>query len=92
MTKDDLHKFDIVYHARILPSLGIYDLNELKIRTVEEDYFVGTDKHSKRAHLFSYDDIGKNIFINRSEALDKVKEAEANRKDNPIKETYYEEY
>lgn len=82
---------DIVYYARILPSLGIYDLDELKIRTVEKDYFVGIAKHNRKAFLFSYNSIGKTVFVNRRDALKKIKEAEKNRKEVST-ETYYEEY
>ena len=43
MTKDDLHKGDKVYYARIMPNLGLYEVCELKIRTVEDDYYVGLE-------------------------------------------------
>ena len=39
-----LNKGDILYFARIIPKIGIYDVCELNIRTVEETYFVGVDK------------------------------------------------
>ena len=52
MTKEDIQKGNIVYYTRILPGVGIYDLCELKIRTVEETYFCGSDKHDKHAYLF----------------------------------------
>ena len=32
-----LHKNDILYYARIMPTLGLYDVYELKIRTINED-------------------------------------------------------
>ena len=51
-----------IYYARIMPTLGIYDVCELKIRTVADTYFVGTDKRDKRAYLFSYNAVGKCIF------------------------------
>ena len=50
----DLKKKDIVYYARIIPNVGIYDLCELTIRTVEEDYFVGVDKQDKHAYLLNH--------------------------------------
>lgn len=91
MTNPTLKKSDIVYHARIYPTLGIYDLDELKIRTVTEDYFVGLEKKEKKAFLFPYSSIGKTIFLNRKDALNKIKEAEKN-KVQVSTETYYEEY
>ena len=54
MTNPTLHKLDIVYRTRIYPSLGMYDLDELKIRTVTSNYFVGIEKYTKKAFLFSY--------------------------------------
>ena len=86
-----LNKKDIVYYARIVPSSGIYDLYELSIRTVEDTYFVGVDKKDKRAFLFDYDAIGEYIFANRKDALNRLKDAEKNKKEIS-NETYYEEY
>lgn len=80
---NDLHKGDIVYYARIMPTLGIFEVEELKLRTVEEDYFVGLNKHDKRAFLFFMNSIGDKIFLNRKDALNKVKVSS---------ERYYEEY
>ena len=82
---------DIIYYARIMPTLGIYDVCELKIRTVTDTYFVGTDKRDKRAYSFSYNAIGDVIFSNRKEAVDKTKLAEENAP-KVSKETFYEEY
>lgn len=86
----ELKKKDIIYYTRIIPTSGIYDLLELKIRTVEKDWFVGIEKRDKQAFLFYNDDINNIIFLDRNEALNKVKEAEANKKEI-IKEEYYEE-
>lgn len=91
MIKEDLHKKDIVYYAHIIPQLGIYDVCEIIIRTIEEDYFAGIDKHDKRAYLFSYNDINNTVFYYRAEALNKVRIAEEN-KPSINTETYYEEY
>lgn len=86
-----LNKKDIVYYARIVPSSDIYDLYELSIRTVEDTYFVGVDKKDKRAFLFTYDAIGDYIFINRKDALNRLKDEEKNKKEIS-NETFYEEY
>lgn len=90
---NDLHKGDIVYYARIMPTLGIFEVEELKLRTVEEDYFVGLNKHDKRAFLFFMNSIGDKIFLNRKDALNKVKDAQAHSKIKEVSsERYYEEY
>ena len=86
-----LNKKDIVYYARIVPNSGIYDLYELSIRTVEDTYFVGVDKKDKRAYLFGYNAIDDYIFTGRKDALNRLKDAEKNKK-QISNETYYEEY
>ena len=62
---DKIKKDDIVYYARIMPKLDIYDVYELKVRTVEDTYFSTIDKRDKKSYLFSYNDIGKTVFLNR---------------------------
>lgn len=87
----NLKKKDIVYYTKILPSVGTYDLCELKIRTIEDTYFVGIDKRDKHAYLLSYNDLNKTVFKDRKVALKVVQKAEKNkRKIN--EEVYYEEY
>ena len=86
-----LKKKDVVYYTKIIPSCGIYDVYELRIRTVEDDWFVGIEKRDEHAHLFNNSDIEKTIFTDRNEAVKKVKEAEKNNM-AVSEETYYEEY
>lgn len=86
-----LKKKDIVYYTRIIPNCGIYDLCELKVRCVYDGYFVGIDKSDKHTFLLNFSDIGKTVFVNRKEALEKIKEAEKNKR-VVSNETYYEEY
>ena len=89
---DEIYKIgNTIYYARIMPTLGIYDVCELKIRTITDVYFVGMDKRDKRAYLFSYNAVGKCIFSNRKDAVEKVITAEENSP-KVSKETYYEEY
>lgn len=71
-----INKGQIVYYARILPTVDIFEILELKIRTVEEDYFVGTDNNTQQAFLFSNKAINKTIFFERKDALKIVKKAE----------------
>ena len=82
---------NIVYYARIMPKLGIYDVHDLKVRSTEDTYFVGVDVRSKHSFIFSYKDIGKAIFLNREDAVTKAHEAEKSRP-KASTETYYEEY
>ena len=80
----------IVYYARIMPTVGLYEVEELKIRTVTDEYFVGTEKNTKHAYLFGHSTIGKYVFKDRKLALNLVKESEKNKKE-VSEETYYEE-
>ena len=82
---------DTLYYARIMPKLDVYDVYELKVRTVEDAYFSTIDKRDKKSYLFSYNDIGKTVFFNWQEAVDKTKEAEKN-KPKVSAEIFYEEY
>lgn len=75
-----LKKNDVVYYARIIESSNIFDVLELKIRTVQDNWFVGIEKRDKQAFLFLNTDIGVKIFLNRNDALEKVTEAEENKK------------
>lgn len=79
LTTPPLTKNQTLYFARILPPS--FNLYELKIRTIADTYFVGTDKRTKHAFLFSYHDIGKSVFLNRSDALELVKKAEVRYKE-----------
>lgn len=85
-----LNKGDILYWARIIPHTGIYEVNELKIRTIEDTYVVGVDKRNKQAYLFGYDSFDDVLFEDRTIALHKVQEAEKNK--NEFEEIEYEEY
>ena len=42
-----------------MPNLGIFDVYELKIRTVTDTYYVGTDKRDKKAFLLPTTENGK---------------------------------
>ena len=88
----ELTKGQKVYYARILEPVGVFEVIEVKLRTVEDMWFAGIENRTKHAYLFSNKDINKNVFFDRDEALDIVKAAEENCKKTFSKETYYEEY
>lgn len=73
-----LKKKDTVFYARIIEALNIYDVLELTIRTVTDNWFVGIEKRDKQAFLFMNSDIGERVFLDRNEALNKVLDAEEN--------------
>ena len=59
---------DIVYLARTIPVCGIYEVLELKIVTVADNYMIGTDVETKTSFPFSKDDINKRVFTSYEEA------------------------
>lgn len=71
---------DIVYWARINHICGIYDLCELKVRTVYPNAFVGTDTKSKQAFILNYDECDETVFEAREDALRVLKEAETKKR------------
>ena len=88
----EIKKGTVMYYARIAHNLGMYELCELKVRSVYDTYFVALENRTKRAFPFAYSLIGDVVFLNRRDALDKVREAERNKPKNVSTETYYEEY
>ena len=80
-----------MYYARISHNLGMYELCELKVRSVYDTYFVALENRTKIAFLFGYNLIGDVVFFSRKEALEKVREAEKDKREISS-ETYYEEY
>ena len=87
----EIKKSDLVYYARIIPTSGIYEVIDLKVRTVADDFLVGIENRTKHAYLLYIKDIGRIVFFNRKEALKVVKEAEKSGK-KVSDERYYEEY
>lgn len=69
----NLHKGSVVYYARLIPKNHVYEVCELKIRTVEETWFVGVDKRDKHAYLLDTADINQTVFEKRQDALSLVK-------------------
>lgn len=86
-----IEKGSIVYYTRVFPNIGTYDLCELRVRTVMDNWFCGVDKKVKRAYLIGFNEIGENIFENRKIALKKIHNAEK-KYPHVSEETYYEEY
>lgn len=79
MTTSEIGIGSIVFWARIHHQTGIYEVCELKVRTVYEETFVGVDKQSKQAFIIRYDD--SYLFRERKDALAVVKEAEKQKKE-----------
>ena len=83
---------DKVYYAQMMPTIPQFEMLELSVRTITESWFVGIEKKSKHAYLFSNKAINKTVFYSRKECLDIVKKAEENCKKRTSDEVFYEEY
>ncbi|EGC75630.1 hypothetical protein HMPREF0490_00829 [Lachnospiraceae bacterium 6_1_37FAA] len=86
-----VNKKDRLYFARIIPSVGIYDVCDVIVRTATNQLSVACDKKDKHAYLFSNKELDKTVFKSRLEALEKVTEAEKNKR-IINEDTYYEEF
>ena len=86
-----IEKGTVVYYAQCMDTVGVFEVLELIVRTVEDTWFVGIEKKDRQALLFSKKDIDKCIFFDRKDALMTVKEAEVNCKKKVSDETYYED-
>lgn len=75
-----LKKKDKVYYARIIESSNIFDVLDLTVRTVQDDWFVGIEKRDKQAFMFYDSDIGVRVFLDRDKALEKCLEAEKSKR------------
>jgi hypothetical protein len=88
----ELTKGQKVYYTRIFESVGVFEVIDLKIRTVEDTWFVGTEERTKQAYMLGIGSINKTVFFTRQQALDIVLEAQAHSKKKVSNEKYYEEY
>lgn len=77
---------DIVYYAQILKETQVFEVLELRVRTVTmngvNDWFVGVEKRTKHAYSFKMDRLNEIVFYDRLKALELVNEAEDKYKKN----------
>lgn len=64
---------DTCYYCSVVPSCGIYEIEELKIRTVGDGYYVGVNDKTKQASLFNEDMIDVYVFNHRIDALEALR-------------------
>ena len=64
-----------IFFARAVPMCDIYEVIELNVRTVKNNWFVGVDVDTRQAFPFDVSDIGALIFSTKKEAEEVVKAA-----------------
>lgn len=51
--ENSIKKKDVLYYTRIIPNCGIYDVFEVKVRSVYDDYFVALEKEINMLSCFT---------------------------------------
>lgn len=67
---NNLVKGDYVLYARVLPNVNYYQIENLRIVTVRDDYITGVELNTKKTYLFNKKDALEYVFINRAEAIE----------------------
>ena len=75
-----IQKDDIIYFSHVLPKLNVYEVLEMKIRTVGVNWFVASStKNRNNVYAFTDDDINQIVFQTYQEAyehMNRQKESE----------------
>ena len=74
-------KDDIIYFSHVLPNLNIYEVLEMKIRTVGVNWFVASStKNRNNVYAFTDDDINQIVFSTYQEAYEHMKQQKESAK------------
>ena len=66
-----IQKDDIIYFSHVLPKLNVYEVLEMKIRTVGINWFVASStKNRNNVYAFTDDDINQIVFQTYQEAYE----------------------
>lgn len=57
------------FYCDVVPQCGIYECEELKIRTKTDDYYVGVNTKTKQARPFTENMIDTYVFVHRIDAV-----------------------
>ena len=75
-----IQKDDIIYFSHVLPKLNVYEVLEMKIRTLGVNWFVASStKNRNNVYAFTDDDINQIVFQTYQEAyehMNRQKESE----------------
>lgn len=80
MEENKIEKGTVVYYSQCMPTVDVFEVLELTVRTVKDNWFVGIETKEKQAYLFYKKDVDRCVFFDRKDALMTVKEAEENCK------------
>lgn len=76
-----IQKDDIIYFSHVLPKLNVYEVLEMKIRTVGVNWFVASStKKRNNVYAFTDDDINQIVFSTYQEAYEHMKQQKESAK------------
>ena len=76
-----IKKDDIIYFSHVLPKLNVYEVLEMKIRTVGINWFVASStKNRNNVYAFTDDDINQIVFQTYQEAYEHMKQQKESAK------------
>jgi hypothetical protein len=84
MTKeqyDKLQKGDELHFARVMAKLGYYEIHDVVVVSKSDDHCTVSEKKTKQAFLFSTSNALNQLYIERKDALEYLKEEKKNNKD-----------
>ena len=74
-----IQKDDIIYFSHVLPKLNVYEVLEMKIRTVGVNWFVASStKNRNNVYAFTDDDINQIVFQTYQEAYEHMNRQKEN--------------
>ena len=76
-----IQKDDTIYFSHVLPKLNVYEVLEMKIRTVGVNWFVASStKNRNNVYAFTDDDINQIVFSTYQEAYEHMKQQKESAK------------
>lgn len=74
MNDEELKIGTKLYYARIMPTLGVFDIYDMKVVALYDTYFAAQEKRDKRRFLFYYTDIQKQTRSVRTSTRKRIRE------------------
>ena len=84
MTKleyEEIQKGDSLYFARIMPSLGYYEIHDVVLVTKYDDHCSVCELKTKQSFIFNLKTLQDQLYVDREEALAYIKEMKKKNKD-----------
>ena len=83
---ENIHKGDKLLFARVLPKVGDYELLDLLIISVYDDYCTGTDTKTRQSYCFGKDYAKEVLFKDRKLAIQYLNDKKEENKNIKVAE------